>query len=68
VGRGRDEPNRDPKLEEPERPGSFAPWRIDLLLREKIMAHKWKFIVALVIVLFVVVGIPIISVIGKIAG
>ena len=61
MGRGRDEPNTDPHLDEPERPGSFAPWRVDLLLKEKLMAHKWKFIIILVVFLFIVVGIPIIK-------
>lgn len=58
VGEGRDPPK---PLEEPERPGSFPPWRIDLLLREKIMAHKCKFIIVIVVLLFLFVGIPIIK-------
>jgi hypothetical protein len=57
-GRGGNPPDN---LDEPERPGSFAPWRLDLLLREKLAAHKWKFILALAIFLFIVVGIPLIQ-------
>jgi len=61
VGKGRDPPNDNPRLDEPERPGSYPPWRVDLLLKEKIMAHKWKFIAVIVVLLFLFVGIPIIK-------
>eukprot|EP01122_Echinamoeba_exundans_P013557 TRINITY_DN5939_c0_g1_i1.p1 TRINITY_DN5939_c0_g1~~TRINITY_DN5939_c0_g1_i1.p1 ORF type:complete len:1400 (-),score=332.16 TRINITY_DN5939_c0_g1_i1:124-4323(-) len=64
AGLGRDEPNRDPFLDEPKRPEkSFNPLRADKWVQYGAhtfwAAHKWKFIIFVVLVILAAIGVPI---------
>eukprot|EP00792_Barthelona_sp_PAP020_P008050 TRINITY_DN3192_c0_g6_i1.p1 TRINITY_DN3192_c0_g6~~TRINITY_DN3192_c0_g6_i1.p1 ORF type:complete len:1301 (+),score=392.31 TRINITY_DN3192_c0_g6_i1:429-3905(+) len=55
VGLGREEPNRCPVLNEPNRPdSSFPPYRIDKAIKYNFLKHKWTYIAVGLLIIFIV--------------